>query len=141
MRGKGRRRKQRPRPTSNRRGEILLQQLRDLRPRRRSEKQQFARKPQRVAEEAAQLRLEEASRVQLEETARLLTRLQLAEQATIAAEERVANVSTELETIRAESAAAVRKATEEATGREESIRAEMAQSPGHSAQVAAAGGT
>jgi hypothetical protein len=79
-----------------------------------------------VAEEAAQLRLEEASRVQLEETARLLTRLQLAEQATIAAEERMANVSTELETIRAESAAAMRKATEEATGREESIRAEMA---------------
>jgi hypothetical protein len=86
--------------------------------------------PTRVAEEAAQLRLEEASPVQLEETAGLLMRLQLAEQATIAAEERMANVSTELETIRAESAAAIRKATEEAAGREESSRAEAAQSPG-----------
>jgi hypothetical protein len=80
----------------------------------------------RAAEGAAQLRLEEASRARLEETAGLLTRLQSGEQAKFAAEERMANISTELETIRAESAAAILKATEEAAGREEAIRAEAA---------------
>jgi hypothetical protein len=79
-----------------------------------------------AAEEAAQLRLEEVSRAQLKETAGFQARLQTAEQAKIAAEERTANVSAELETIRAESAAAIQKAAEDAAAREETIRSEAA---------------
>jgi DNA repair exonuclease SbcCD ATPase subunit len=79
----------------------------------------------RAAEEAAQVRLEEMSRARREETAGLQARLQTAEQAKIAAEERTANVSAELETIRTESAAAIQKATEEAAGREGTIRDEV----------------
>jgi hypothetical protein len=80
----------------------------------------------RAAEEAAQLRVEEVSRAQLKETAGFQARLQTPEQAKIAAEERTANVSAELETIRAESAVAIRKVTEEAAEREEAIRADAA---------------
>jgi len=81
----------------------------------------------RTAEEAAQTRINEINRVRLQETSGLQAKLQAVEEGKVQAEQRSSELSSQLDVVRAEKDAALKKAAEDASTREQAIRIEAAQ--------------